>query len=39
MYAIRSYYASFGIMVVALLIGARIILASMFKARRLENGA
>lgn len=30
---------SFGIMVVALLIGAGIILASMFKARRLENGA
>ncbi|EFL52148.1 protein of unknown function DUF81 [Solidesulfovibrio fructosivorans JJ]] len=30
---------SFGIMVVALLIGAGIILASMFKARRLESGA
>ncbi|MGE4536052.1 MAG: sulfite exporter TauE/SafE family protein [Desulfovibrio sp.] len=30
---------SFGIMVVALLVGAGIILASMFKARRLENGA
>lgn len=30
---------SFGVMVVALLIGAGIILASMFKARRLENQA
>ena len=30
---------SFGIMVVALLIGAGIILAAMFKARRLESGA
>jgi uncharacterized membrane protein YfcA len=30
---------SFGIMIVALLIGAGIILAAMFKARRLESGA
>ena len=30
---------SFGVMIVALLIGAGIILASMFKARRLESQA